>query len=163
MALFSGKIEKAYYISEDYSVVEVIYTDDNGNKVNHALEVNENHPDYKDLLAEDWDEERLFIETAEYKRDRAASFNQYVNDAAKILLAEKFDFEDDIAGAEKKKDSFTWDEFFTSMNNDKDEIFKFKIWAFESDKLKGASAQLKRDLRKAPSLLDAMTVYGSVT
>jgi len=162
MALFSGKIENAYYTSEDYSIVEVIYTGDDGSKVVHILEVGENNPDYIDLLAEDWDEERLFISTANYKRERSAAFNRQVSEAAKVLLAEKFGFEEDVEDAAEKEASFTWNEFFSSMNNNNDEIFKFKIWAFESDKMKDVAPELKKSLRKASSLLEAMIIYESV-
>lgn len=161
MALFSGNIETAYYINEDYSLIEIVYTDENGDLTNHMIEADTGHPDYKDLVAEGYDEEKLFIETAEHKRKYSRAFNMQVHDAAKVLLEEKFGFKDDSVAPEEKEDSFTWTQFFTTMNEDKSELFKFKIWAFESERMKDATSDQKKTLRKAKTLIDAINVYDS--
>ena len=157
MAEFSGKIVSAQFIDEEYSIIKVVY-DNEGTLTVYNLDVNPDHPDYKDLVSEGWDLEKIIEETAEIKRAQSAAFNEQVNYAAKLLLRERFGYSDEEGSGEKTTE-FSWDYFFDTMNTDKDEIFKFKIWAFESEKMKEASAELKRDLRKAQTFIDAIKIY----
>jgi len=52
MAIFTGKIEDAYYIKPDKSLIEIIYSQDSDVHQSHALFVDFDHPDFKDLLDE---------------------------------------------------------------------------------------------------------------
>ena len=158
MADFSGKIVDAHYMSQDYSVIRVRYEED-GKLYVYNLNHDPDHQDWKDLVAEGWDDEKLAESTKEYKRASAAAHNYEVNQAAKLLLKEKFGYEEQ---SEKKNTEFSWDRFFDKMNTNKDEIFKFKIWAFESERMKDATAQMKKDLRKTKTIAEAIAVYESV-
>lgn len=161
MAEFSGKVVSAVYMDPEYSMIKVRF-EDGDNLAVYNLMNNENDPDYKDLLAEGWDHEKIVDETAELKRAESAAFNFEVHEAAKVLLVEKYGFGEENESKDAES-SFTWEDFFDRMNSDKDEIFKFKIWAFESEKMKSVSPEVKRELRKAPSLIEALNVFNSVS
>jgi uncharacterized protein (DUF3084 family) len=88
MAIFSKRIQDAYYLNEDYTIVEIIFEDDNGNLVNHIIEVDPGHEDFKDLEKEGYDAKTLIEKTDEYKKKQSSAFNVAVNREARIL-AEK--------------------------------------------------------------------------
>lgn len=163
MAIFSGKIITAHYIDPEYSVVELTYTGEDGNVYAHALKADPDNLEWQALLEEGWDQDKLLNGTADYKRASSASFNREVNFAARLLIEEKFGYTEDDSEVADINKQFSWDNFFKDMNNNKDEIFKFKIWAFESKKMQDVSAELKRDLRKATSLIEAIKIYDSIS
>lgn len=88
MAIFSKKIQDAYYLNEKYDIIEIIFKDDNGNLVNHIIEVDPGHEDFKDLEKEGYDAKTLIEKTNEYNKKQASAFNVAVNREARIL-AEK--------------------------------------------------------------------------
>jgi len=88
MAIFSGKIEQAYYISEDYSNIEVIFKGEDGKNYKHIMEADPNSKDWKDLAAEGWDDQKLLDGTAEYKRSHAQLFNMAVQMRASQIARE---------------------------------------------------------------------------
>ena len=183
MALFSGKIENAYYISEDYSIVEVIYTGDDGSKIVHVLESDENHPDYKDLLAEGWTVDKIADSTAEYKRSRSLAFNTAVNSAAGTIVKEMLAKESEkLATLEQKAlnkmnklNSWEYDvqqkdaavgtaafEYILAKNSDKEELFKFKLWALEKDFVKSASKETKSKIRKVTKMSEGIALINEL-
>lgn len=163
MAEFSGKVVSATFVDPEYSIIKVRYEDNDGNLTVYNLAANPDSQDYKDLLAEGWDTEKIIEETAEEKRAQSAAFNREINYAARLLIEEKFGYtEDESEETSEVNQKFSWDHFFDTMNFNKDEIFKFKIWAFESKKMEGASAEVKRDLRKAATLLEAIKIYEAI-
>jgi len=83
MASFSGKIENAYYFDEDFKIIEIITAEEDGTHGSHILEVNPRHPDYKEFLAEGWNEEKLIETTAENKRSQAQIFWSWVGEMVK--------------------------------------------------------------------------------
>lgn len=162
MSLFNGKILEARYMDTEYSVVEVLYEDDDGKVYSYALRPDSENQEWKDLVADGWDQDKLIEKTVEYKRAASAAHNLQVNAAAKLLLKEKFGYTQDGEDDTRPNSNFSWDHFFDVMNTDKDEIFKFKIWAFESERMKDATAETKTNLRKAATFIDAIKVYESV-
>lgn len=169
MALFSGKIITAHYIDTEYSMIELMYEGEDGNLYSHALRVDPSNPEYQALLDDGWDEDKLSDGTAEYKRRSMAAFNREVLQAAQILIREKYGYAEDDGDGSVDADlidpSFSWDTVFDkidTMNHNKEEIFKFKIWAFESKKMKNASQEVKKELRKATTLIDSLKIYISV-
>jgi hypothetical protein len=151
---FSGKIISVQYIDSGHTLMKVVY-DDNGSL--SVFDLDANHAYYPELEKEGWDTEKIIEETAAIKQAQSAAFNAQVSAAAKILLEEKFGYTD--SGENSVNSNFSWDHFFDTMNTDKDEMFKFKIWAFESERMKEASAELKRDLRKAQTFIEAIKIY----
>lgn len=58
-------------------------------------------------------------------------------------------------------DNAFWNSLLAA-NENKDDIFKFKLWALELDKVKESSSDDKKELRKQTTLLDCMTVLNSI-
>ena len=85
MAIFSDRIETAYYISEDYSNIQVEWKDDAGNIVIHICPADPENADFKALQDEGWDAEKLTAGTAAFKRLHNAGFNAMVNAQARKL------------------------------------------------------------------------------
>ena len=85
MAIFSDRIETAYYISEDYSNIQVEWKDDAGNIVIHICPANPENGDFKALQDEGWDAEKLTAGTAAFKRLHNSGFNAMVNAQARKL------------------------------------------------------------------------------
>lgn len=180
MAEFSGKIISAQYIDAEYSIIKVVY-DDNGVLTVWNVDVNPEHPDYQDLVAEGWTQEKLIEETAEIKRAQQAAFNLEVQNAAKAMLgmielqSQKNELERAIEEREKtildldqtvkkKAESaqhVVWDHVI-SINEDKDELFKFKLWALEQDIVKEADKEIKSAIRKAKKITTALGIIDSL-
>jgi len=51
MAVFSGKITKAFFTNPNHDTIQIIYKDGK-NIVDYYLSVDYDHPDFKDLLKE---------------------------------------------------------------------------------------------------------------
>lgn len=181
MALFSGKIIEAHYIDNEYTLVEVLYEDDNGNLCSHALRSDPNNQDWKDLIADGWDQEKLLDGTAEYKRQHSAAFNTEVNAVAKALAQEMVGMK--VIQEEKEKllsevdktkktlldldrtakirtkavDGELYD-YLLNENSNKEELFKCKLWALELELVKDASKNVKSSIRKATRITQVMGI-----
>lgn len=193
MAYFSGKINTAYYMSEDYSVIEIVYTDeDQDMKLKHIMQVDTEAQEYKDLVAEGYDELKLIEETAKYKREHAKVFGSLVNAQAQALAEEmlgmkhmmdqKAQLEKDTAELNKTKEktektllSLDQDvkiktnkvdhalyDYIRDNNQNKEELFKFKLWALEQDVVKAADKKVKSTIRKATRITEAMAIIDSI-
>lgn len=185
MAIFSGKIITAHYINPEYSVVELTYTGDDGNVYAHALSVDSQNPEWQALLEDGWDQERLIEGTAEYKRQSAADFNNQVNNAARELAKEMLGMrvlqeekdrlalevdkkEKTLIGLDKEVkvksnqiDSVYFDRLF-EINENKEELFKFKLWALELDVVKTADKEVKSSIRKATRISQGIAIIDSL-
>lgn len=193
MAYFSGKINTAYYMSEDYSVIEIVYTDeDQDMKLKHIMQVDPEAQEYKDLVAEGYDELKLIEETAKYKREHAKVFGSLVNAQAQALAEEmlgmkhmmdqKAQLEKDTAELNKTKEktektllSLDQDvktktnkvdhalyDYIRDNNQNKEELFKFKLWALEQDVVKAADKKVKSTIRKATRITEAMAIIDTL-
>jgi hypothetical protein len=159
MAEFSGKVVSAEFIDAEYTLIKVRY-EENGVLNVYQLFANPDHPDYQALLEEGWDADKIVEETAASKRAQSAAWNTEVNNAAKILLKEKFGY--DQEGEDSENKLFSWEYFFEVMNNNTDKIFEFKIWGFESEKMKNATEETKTNFRKAKTFVEAIKIYETV-
>lgn len=152
MAEFSGKIVDAFYTNEEYSMVKVVYEGPNETLVPFYIEVDEDNINWQEFLAEGWDEARLLESTTEFKRAQAAAFNIEVNNAAQAIAKEMFE---EVTGNKtlvKATENVMVDEVLKSIfesNEDKDTLFKIKLWALEQDFAKGISKTEKSKIRKA--------------
>lgn len=174
MAEFSGKIASAVFVDAEYSIIKVRYEDNNGNLAVYNLEANPDSQDYKDLVDEGWDQERIIEETSEFKKAQSAAFNIEVQAAAKEMIGilelekQKSELEKTILDmdhtAKKQADTdkhVVWDSVI-SANEDKDELFKFKLWALEQDIVKNAPKEIKSSIRKAKRITTALKIYDSL-
>lgn len=86
MAIFSGKIHDAYYFSEDYKTIKIEVEDkERGVIFPHFIDVNPDDGEYKALLAEGYNKQKLVERTAAFKKDASSQFGKMVNDAAAQL------------------------------------------------------------------------------
>jgi len=177
MAEFSGAVDAAYYMDENYSLIEVVYTNPNNEKVNYMVEVGDN-ADYNALVSEGWDPEKLVETTSEFKRESAREFGELVNAQAQALaeemlgmrflmerkeILEKQTAELDQQTQEKENQLLSLDQdvkvktnkvdhavydFIRDNNESKEELFKFKLWALEQDVVKKSDKSIKSSIRK---------------
>ena len=185
MAEFSGKIINAEYVNPEHSVVKVRYNDDGMNAI-YYVDVDSNNVDFQALQSEGWDAEKLVDATTESKRAQSAAWNTQVNTAAQqiaqqligttVLKKEKSELEEKVKDAKEKFDKLGGQEFDTiqrsknaifqfmwDANDNKDELFKFKLWALELDFVKTADKSVKSSLRKTKSIIDGLVILKSIT
>ena len=191
MAEFSGKVVDAQFVDEQHSIIKVLY-DQDGSLYVYNLDVNPDHPDYKELMSEGWDLEKIAESTAEYKKAESAAFNIEVNEAARALAQEMLGMkvlqdERDRLAAEKEKlgeqvsskeetligldkevkiktnqvDS-AYFEHLWEMNENKEELFKFKLWALELDAVKDAGKEIKSSIRKATRISQGLAIVDAL-
>jgi hypothetical protein len=195
MAEFSGAVKTAYYVNEDYSLIEVVYTNPIGEEVNYMIEADDN-ADYRALVEEGYDTETLLDRTSEYKRVHNAEFNAIVNTLAKSLADEmigttvlkkeytktkneleevKGEMDNLTAESEQKlakigseefdaiqRSKNTIFQFIWDADDNRDELFKFKLWALELDFVKSADKTIKSSLRKAKTIIDGLVILKSI-
>lgn len=187
MAEFSGRIISAEYMNTDYSLIKVRYNDNGKNAIYH-LEVDPNNADFQALEADGWDAEKIIDATAESKRVQSNAWNLEVNAAAtriakemlglKALQDEKDRLTSEVTGQKKTLadretillgldkavkvksnavDNVMYD-FIFEKNEDKEELFKFKLWALEQDCVKSAGKEVKSSIRKAKRITSAINI-----
>ena len=180
MAEFSGKIVSAFYANEEYDMVKIRW-DDNGILNVYHVPVDENNADYKALLKEGWDAERLVDETAEELKGQSNAFNSRVHAVATDLAREMLGLEAlqqekialltevenrqkdilDLDKDQKQMQKSLQGEMYSYVmknNEDKDELFKCKLWALELDEVSNASKETKTAIRKATRILDILNM-----
>ena len=187
MAEFSGKIVSAFYANEAHDIIKVRW-DDNGTLNVYHLPVDKKNQDFQDLLAEGWDAEKLLNEMAEELRGQSQAFNTVIQEQAKalakemlgmnVLEEEKKRLEEEktqldskvnekeqiLIGLDKEvkvKTNAVDTAFFQSLweiNENKEELFKFKLWALELDVVKNADKAVKSSIRKANRISQGMAI-----
>ena len=191
MAEFDGKVVDAQFVDEEHSIIKVLYEQDELIMV-YNLDVNPDHPDYKQLMSEGWDLEKIAESTAEYKKAESAAFNIEVNEAARALAQEMLGMkvlqdERDRLAAEKEKlgeqvnskeevligldkevkiktnqvDS-AYFEHLWEINENKEELFKFKLWALELDAVKDAGKEIKSSIRKVTRISQGLAIIDAL-
>jgi hypothetical protein len=182
MAEFSGKVVSAEFIDAEYTLIKVRY-EENGVLNVYQLFANPDHPDYQALLEEGWDADKIVEETVASKRAQQAAWNTEVNTAATALidqlLAQKSDTQSEFdvlslaklsnlnaEEYEKRQEAEAYGNdiynFIMDKNLDKDELFKFKMWALELDFVKSKDTETKSALRKVQSILDGLTMVNNL-
>ena len=185
MAEFSGRVVNAQYMNAEYSIIKVSYEGDDGQLYVYHLDVDAGHQDYKDLLAEGWDVEKLVDATAESKRTQAAAWNSEVNAAAQVLAREMLgmnviqqekerllaevenkekqliDLDKNVKVASKTVDNDLYD-YIIDNNIDKEQLFKVKLWALELDVVKDSAKDIKSSIRKALRITQIVGIVDSL-
>jgi hypothetical protein len=177
MAEFSGAVQTAYYVNEEYSLIEVVYKNPNDELIKYMIEVDDN-ADYRALVAEGYTEEKLNEGTSEYKRVHAREFGELVNAQAQSLAEEMLgmrimierkknlekssaSLDQDAKQDENKVDHVIYD-FIRDNNENKEELFRFKLWALEQDIVKESDRDLKSSIRKSKSITSGMAIFHSL-
>ena len=169
-AIFSNNIITAYYFNQDYTTIEILY------KIkdeihNYIIEADPDNPDYKALVAEGWDVDKLAKSTEQYKREQSADFNTAIQNSVNTILEQskntiKQEWLDeqakkpDVLDIRSSNPYLSGDMFDLILegNTDKDMIFKFKLWALELDNIKKSTKAIKSKIRKAQSLFEGISI-----
>lgn len=164
MADFSGKIITAEYANQDYSIIKVLYEQDDMLTAYH-LNVDPSHPDFQALEAEGWTQEKIIDATAESKRSQSAAFNVEVNTAAKLMVDEILVGEKEALADLKRNTRTAVQDMLTEAwiyivdnNTDKDMLFKFKLWVLEQEFVKEIPKEQKSDIRKATRVTQLFSI-----
>ena len=168
-------IVTAHYCDEEYKNVEVLY---NIGEETHSyvLPADPEDYDYKNLVKCGWDTAEIASGTERYKREQSQDFNAMIQDQVDYLLEESkaelkqqlLQIESDIMiGQNKVKTaardyelditSVLYDQLLDQKNN-KDNLFKFKLWALELEFVKSSTKADKSRLRKATSVFEGMGI-----
>lgn len=192
MAHFANKIQTVYYEDSSYSTVCIEYEDDLGQLRKHSIPADPTNTDYKFLVeVEGFTEEDLEAATEKYKKNSSKAMNLVIQKAAMELAEEAIEKRvaarvrelDDrlkIADKEKQKakekhlvadqtlrsarisvDNKLWNALLES-NENKDDIFKFKLWALEQEKAQNATAEQKKEFRKQNTLFDCIAYFNTL-
>ncbi len=180
MAEFSGAVETAYYMNEDYTLIEIVYKNSNDELIKYMIEVGDN-ADYKALVAEGYNEEKLVEGTSEYKRVHGRTFGELVNTQAQSLAEEMLgmrflmerkelldketqekenqllSLDQDVKLRTNKVDHTVYD-FIRDNNESKEELFKFKLWALEQEIVKKSDKSIKSSIRKANRISQGIAI-----
>lgn len=173
MAEFSGKVLSAVFVTEEHDLIKIRYEDGDVISI-FNVEVDENNSDYQALLEEGWDLQTITDDTAEEKKAESHAFNLLVNQAAQQILEEtRANRKSEISGleAEIEKNQETLklykektEDYFKYIieDEDKDTLFRFKLWALESKEVKETSKELKSKMRKAKSMVEGFAVLHEI-
>ena len=191
MAEFSGKIVSAFYANEAHDLVKIRW-DDNGTLNVYHLPVDENNADFQALQEEGWNAEKLLDEMAEELRGQSQAFNTIIQEQAKalakemlgmnVLKEEKKRLEEERAQLDSKvnekeqvligldkevkvKTNAVDTAFFQSLweiNENKEELFKFKLWALELEAVKNAGKDIKTSIRKATRISQGLAIVDAL-
>jgi len=173
MAIFSGKIQTAYYSNNDYSTIRVEWLNNDGKVKVYTLPADTGNSDYQALEKEGWNLEKLADGTEEFRRSGAAAFARIVNAEVEtrvdevmknynILNYQQFyrknkDQEDNNALIQGVDHSKLW-ETLEEINESKEDLFAFKMWAMDSKWAEGATRDQKKALRRAQTILEGLSV-----
>jgi hypothetical protein len=145
-------------MNAEYSLIKVRYNDDGINAIYH-LEADPDHADFQALEADGWDAERIIDATSESKRVQSNAWNLEVNAAAKQLVTE---MKEEYAAETKQLTEKSTIYNYIAFDEDKDNLFRFKLWALETDLMKASSKSDKSKLRKSKTILEGLSVIHGV-
>jgi hypothetical protein len=149
MAEFSNKIIDVFYFNEEKTVVNVEWRGSDEKIRRFFVQVDEKDHNYRDLVAEGWDHSRIQESTKEYQRRARKGFEKEV-----MLIAEREGLIDNNDFSFKKMYEFVT---LTEEDVSQEELFKFKIEAFDHPKVVGVTdPAVKRDIRKAKTYKEVL-------
>lgn len=187
MAEFSGKIINVEYINVENTTIKVRYEENGENFVYHLF-VDPGNADFQDLEAEGWDHEKILESTAESKRASSQVYNTRINEAARVLAQEMvgmniiqeekerlagevestkkkvestkqqlLDLDQTVKIRSKTANSELYD-YVLNSNEDKEELFKCKLWALELEVVRAVHKDVKSSIRKATRITQVMGI-----
>ena len=147
MAIFSGKIIEASYTNETKSTIEIIYKEEK-KAIVYYIEVNHNHPNFKDFIKE--------YSLDKVQETTTAKIKQYKDQLKK---ANKLDLQKITDELKVKANNFTnWYEFmfhFDKKNaNHMNFLFELKLKMFDEQKVKQMPEDKKNLIRDSLNPLE---------
>jgi len=179
----------AHYCDEAYENIEVVYNIGEETHV-YVIQADPKDNDYKALVKAGWDTEEIAAGTERSKREQSQDFNLMIQGQVEHLLEEAkaelkqqlLQIESDIVigqrnvqrnkleiiegkqnlkGMALSVDSILFDNLL-SNNEDKDNLFKFKLWALELEFVKSGTKANKSRVRKAKSVFEGMGIINEL-
>jgi len=171
MAIFSGKIVDAYYSDPELKFIEVLYEADEQQKkdgvelLSHALIVDDDDQQYKDLL-EEWTLEAIDDATKarneQYRNEFRIAFHNYATEHNLYQHGNPDNHHLALDG-ETNTVSFLFDticNFDEDNSTHKEELFKLKLKMFEQEHVEDSeNKETKSELRKSKTVVDAIVAY----
>jgi biotin carboxylase len=132
MAIFNKKIIEAYFLNKEHTTVEIIYTED-GKNYSHVIEVDNNHPDFQDLINEyplERIEKTTIIKHKQARIETKELARQFSGEYVEELKREIIEI----------KNQYGWKNLLKYIDDDdQDELFKLKLEIFEIDIIKSSN------------------------
>ena len=171
MAIFSGKIVDAYYSDPELKFIEIMYEADKQQKeagvdlLSHALIVDDDDQQYKDLL-EEWTLEAIDEATKarneQYRNEFRVAFHNYATEHGLYQHGNP-----DTHHLALDEVTNTYSPLFDVICNfdednstHKEELFKLKLKMFEQEHVEdSAKKDVKSELRKAKTVSDTIIAY----
>ena len=158
MADFSGRIIEAYFLNPENTIIEIIYTADDLKNRSYCIEVDNNHPDFQDLISE-YSLERVEKTTIARHKHHRSEMKNLTNVLAKehiIELKEKHKEE-----IKKFKTKYGWMDILKYIrNDDEDELFRLKMDIFKLDIIRETSNSESLDkIRNAKTFIEVLEEY----
>ena len=175
MAIFSDKIVDAYYSDPDLKFIEILYEADEVQKsegvelISHHLSVDEEDPQYNDLLKE-WSlnqiDEATKARNEQYRDEFRIAFHNYATEHG-LYQHGNVDTHNSILDKNFLKDTVLDQasidiifDFDPDNEVHKEQLFKLKLKMLAQTHVdESKSRKNKTELRKAETPLDAIVVY----
>jgi len=155
MAEFSGNIIDVFFFDQEKSIINVEWRGPDGKIRRFFVNVDEKDSNYRDLVAEGWDEEKVEESTREYRRRARKAFEKEC-----MLIAEREGIID--------TGGFSFGKVFDFINQSPEEIsaeelFKFKIEAFDNKfVVECEDTSVKRSIRQAQTYKEVIDIVLSL-
>lgn len=167
MAIFSGKIIQTRFTSELNDTIEILF-EYNGSTHPFYIAVDPTHPNFKALVAEGWDIDRVQKETVEFNRAQSRAYNQIIDyqvEEYKKDLRKEFQKKLNQSILDMKEPELSKSMIFKAIvdnNEDEETIFKMKLAIFERSEIKALKDRTaKLNIRKAKTILEVLSSYYS--
>lgn len=142
MAEFSNNIIDVYYFDQEKSIINVEWRGADEKIRRFFVTVDETDANYRDLVAEGWNEDKVEASTKEYRRRARKAFEKEC-----MLIAAREGIIDTSELGFKKIYSFLKS---SAEEIDAERLFKFKIEAFDEEAVVNCdNTEVKRAIRQA--------------
>ena len=151
MAEFSGNIIDVFYFDQEKSIINVEWRGTDEKIRRFFVNVDEKDANYRDLVAEGWDEDKIEEATREYRRRARKAFEKEC-----MLIAEREGIID--TGGYSFHKVF---EFISQKEDDigAEDLFKFKIEAFDNQLVVDCEdTAVKRSIRQAKTYKEVIDI-----
>ena len=179
MAVFSNEVIEARFINEGNTTIEVLYNI--GKEIHsYVLEHDEDSEDFKDLVKDGWNIEKILNDTAEYKKNSEVVINNLIdyrisqgnkkiqanhkNELSKLGIKNKEDLDRMELEYANEYGKFL-SKFHTEVlnnNSNGDVLFKFKLTLFEMNVVKKGDRKFQKRLRVAKSIIECYAILNEV-
>lgn len=163
--IFNDSIVMARFSNEKNDIIEVTFLFE-GNPQVWYIDVDPSHQDYKALMDEGWDIERIQKATIEFNRTQSRLLNKTIDAQLveyKKELRKEFQRELDRRLGEMREVEVTKSQLFKAVidsNKDEEVIFKVKLAIFDLPEIKSLKDRAgKMRLRKAKTLIQTLAIF----